>query len=184
MAAGDYLADPADLAVWLGRPVDDPLLLAALKAATRRFRGAVRHKVTAVEGDTIVLDGNGRDAILLPAAPVTAITTVLLDGEELVEGTDYEWSADGYLRRPGCLLWPARLRCLSVTYDHGHDPIPEDIQEAVIDQARSLYRVQPGVQAYTAGSESVTFGAQAAVGVTSQWAAAVAAHKLNRGDDA
>lgn len=183
---GDYLADPADLAVWLRVPADDQLLLAALKAATRRFRGAVRHPVTAVEDDTIVLDGNGRDAILLPAAPVTAVTSVLLDGTELVEGTDYAWSADGYLRSLGCAVWPARLRCLRVVYSHGHDPaaIPEDIQEAVIDQARSMYRVQPGVQAYTAGSESVTFGAQASVGVTAQWSAAVAAHQLQSGDSA
>jgi hypothetical protein len=128
--------------------------------------------------------GNGRTALLLPAAPVTAITAVLLDGTELTEGTDFAWSADGYLRRLGCLAWPQTLRCLTVTYDHGWATVPDDIQEAVIDQARSMYRVQPGVQAYTAGSESVTFGAQASVGVTAQWAAAVASHQLNAGDTA
>jgi hypothetical protein len=179
----ELLADPAELAIWLGKPADDPLLLNALTAASRRFRGAVRHPVTAVAGDIITLDGTGRDAILLPAAPVTAITSVVLSGTTLVEGTDYEWSADGYLRRIGC-LWPCRLRCLVVTYDHGWAEVPQDIQEAVIDQARSMYRVQPGVQSYTAGSESVTFGAQASVGVTSQWSAAVAAHRLRKGDDA
>lgn len=184
MTAPDYLADPAELAVWLGKPEDDPLLLNALRAASRRFRGAVRHPVTAVAGDTVVLDGNGRDAILLPAAPVTAVTSVTLLGEALVDGTDFEWSADGYLRRLGCLLWPARLRCLQVVWDHGWAVVPQDIQEAVIDQARSMYRVQPGVQAYTAGSESVTFGATASVGVSAQWSAAVAAHRLNAGDRA
>ncbi len=183
MSTADLLADPAELAIWLGKPATDPTLLAALTAASRRFRGAVRHPVTAVAGDTITRDGNGRDAILLPAAPVTAISSVVLSGTLLVEGTDYEWSADGYLRRLGC-PWPSRLRCLVITYDHGWAEVPQDIQEAVIDQARSMYRVQPGVQSYTAGSESVTFGAQAAVGVTSQWSAAVTAHRLNRGDDA
>jgi hypothetical protein len=183
VAATDPLADPAELAVWLGVPADDPKLLAALTAASRRFRGAVGHPVTSVTGETTVLDGNGRTEILLPAAPVTAVTSVTLDGTLLAESTDYTWSADGYLRRAGCATWPYRLRCLSVVWDHGHATVPEDIQEAVIDQARSMYRVQPGVQAYTAGSESVTFGAQAAVGVTSQWSAAVARHRLGTAED-
>nr|BEK68853.1 hypothetical protein KPHV_60800 [Kitasatospora purpeofusca] len=183
MAATDPLADPAELAAWLGVPADDPKLIGALTAASRRFRGAVGHPVTAVTGDTITLDGNGRAEILLPAAPVTAVTAVTLSGTALAEDTDYTWSADGYLRRAGCLLWPRDLRCLAVTYDHGHAEVPGDIQEAVIDQARSMYRVQPGIQAYTAGSESVTFGATAAIGVTSQWASAVARHRLGTVED-
>lgn len=183
MAATDYLADPAELAVWLGKPATDPLLLAALAAASRRFRGAVRHPVTSVSGDIVTLDGNGRNALLLPAAPVTAVSSVTVLGTPLVEGSDYEWSADGYLRQLGCGIWPARLRAVVVTYDHGYAEVPQDIQEAVIDQARSMYRVQPGVQSYTAGSESVTFGAQASVGVTSQWSSAVTAYRLRRGDE-
>ncbi|MFE6868308.1 mobile element protein [Kitasatospora sp. NPDC057692] len=183
MAATDPLADPAELAVWLGVPADDPKLLAALTAASRRFRGAVGHPVTAVQGDAIVLDGNGRTEILLPAAPVTAVTGVALSGTALAEGADFTWSADGYLHRTGCQTWPAVLRCLAVTYDHGYTAVPEDIQEAVTDQARSMYRVQPGIQAYTAGSESVTFGATAAIGVTSQWSAAVARHRLGTAED-
>lgn len=183
MAATDLLADPDELAVWLGVPADNPQLLAALTAASRRFRGAVGHPITFVEGDTTVLDGNGRTEILLPAAPVTAITSVTLDDTLLVEGTDYTWSADGYLRRADCQPWPDRLRCLTVVWDHGTVEVPEDIQEAVIDQARSMFRVQPGIQSYTAGSESVTFGAQASVGVTSQWSSAVARHRLGTAED-
>lgn len=182
MAPTDYLADPEDLAAWLPVPADDPKLLAALKAASRRFRGAVRHPVAAASTSTLVLDGNGRESILLPAAPVTAVSAVALDGTALVEGTDFQWSADGYLRRLGG-LWPGRLRCLEVTYSHGYAEIPEDIQEAVIDQARAMYRVQPGVQTIQAGGESITYGAQASVGVTSQWSQAVARHQLNRGDE-
>ncbi|MFJ9443245.1 mobile element protein [Kitasatospora sp. NPDC101235] len=182
--ATDLLADPAELAVWLGVPADDPKLVAALTAASRRFRGAVRHPVTRVTGDVTVLDGNGRTSLLLPAAPVTAVTSVTVNGALLTEGTDYRWSADGYLRRLGGCTWPDLLRSVTVVWDHGDAIVPEDIQEAVIDQARTLYRVQPGIQAYTAGSESVTFGAQAAVGVTSQWSAAVDAHRLRRGDEA
>lgn len=179
----EYLADPDELAVWLGKPADDPKLLAALLAASRRFRGAVGHRVTLVDGDVETLDGNGRESLLLPVWPTTAVTSVLLDGIALVEGADYSWSDAGMLRRLGCLLWPNRFRCLVVTYSHGWAEIPEDISEAVIDQARTMFTIRPGVQSMTTGAQSVSFGAQAAIGVTDQWSKAVDRHKVRTSGD-
>lgn len=181
MVATDPLADPAELAVWLGVPETDPKLIAALNAASRRFRGAVRHPVSLVAGETVVLDGNGLESVLLPCAPVTAVSSVKLDGETLTVNTDYAWSADGYLRRLNG-RWPCRLRCIEGVYSHGYSLIPEDIQEVVIDQARAIYRVQPGVQTLQVGSQNIGFGAQASIGVTAQWSAAVERYRLNRGD--
>jgi hypothetical protein len=172
------LAFPADLAVWLGKPPDDPKLLAALTAASRRFKGAVRHPVALVEDDTVRLSGDGTNRLLLPAAPVTAVTQVTVDGAAV---TDFKVKAnDGVLLRT-CGPWPDWSE-ITVIFGHGYDPIPEDVQEAVIDQARAQYRLQPGVQSIQAGGESVTFGSTAATGVTSQWTAAVDNHRLNRGD--
>lgn len=182
--AADYLADPSELADWLGVPASDAKLLRALGAASRRFRGAVRHPVTLVEDDAVTLDGNGRSSLLLPAAPVTAVTEVQLDGEVLVEGEDYDWSADGFLRRLCGLCWPNRLRCIDMVYSHGDAEVPGDIQEVVIDQARAIFTVLPGVQSRQVGGQSVTFGAQAATGVTAQWTAAVERHRIGPGDDA
>lgn len=177
----DLLADPDELAASLGVPATDPKLLWALTAASRRFRGAVRHPVSLVAGDTVTLDGNGRESVLLPAAPVLAVASITLDGAALTEGTDFDWSADGFLRRL-TWVWPDRLRCIQVVYDHGYAVVPEDIQEVVIDQARAMYRIDPGVQTKTVGGQSVTFGVQAAIGVTAQWTAAVERYQLNRGD--
>lgn len=184
MATDEFLADPDELAQILGRPADDPRLLFALRAASRRFRGAVRHPVTLVEDDAIKLDGNGREAILLPVWPTTVVTSVHLDGALLADGTDYEWSHDGILRRLGCHMWPNRLRCLAVVYSHGWAEVPEDIAEVVLDQARIIDAVKPGVQSKAVGGQSVTFGAQAAIGVTDQWAKAVARHKVRTSGDA
>ncbi|MFD5676115.1 mobile element protein [Streptomyces sp. NPDC127040] len=180
--ATDLLADPEELAEWLGVDASDTKLLAALRAASRRFRGAVRHPVTLIEDDEVILDGNGSESLLLPAAPVLDVSLVEVDGEELVAGTDYSWSADGYLRRLGCRVWPATLRSVRVINSHGYETVPEDIQGAVLDQARAIYAIQPGVQQKTVGSQSVTFGVQAATGVTAQWTEAVERHQLNRGD--
>ncbi len=175
------LADPAELAASLGVPATDTKLLWALTAASRRFRGAVRHPVTLVTDDTATLDGNGLESVLLPAAPVLDVSSVTLDDAALTVGADCDWSADGFLRRLGG-WWPDRLRCITVVYDHGYAVVPEDIQEVVIDQARALYRIDPGVQTKTVGGQSVTFGVQAAIGVTAQWTAAVERYQLNRGD--
>jgi hypothetical protein len=182
----DLLADPNELAVLLGRPADDPLLLARLRAATRRFRGAVGHPVTQVVDDTVVLDGNGRETLLLPVWPTTAVTSVVLDGCDLTEGTDYSWSDAGILRRLGRRVWPDRLRCLTVTYTHGWlwDDLPGDVQEVVLDQAQIMDAVRPGVQSQTVGGQSVTFGAAGAVGVTDQWSKAVARYKVRTSGDA
>ncbi|MFE6126805.1 mobile element protein [Streptomyces sp. NPDC056437] len=181
--ATEFLADPDELAIWLGKPVNDPKLLAALRAATRRFRGAVGHDVDLVEDDEVTLDGNGRESLLLPVWPTTAVTSVTLDEEELVEGTDYSWSDMGVLRRLGCRAWPDRLRCLTVVYSHGWEVVPEAIQEAVIDQARTMFSVPAGVQSKAVGGQSVTFGSTAAVGVTDQWSKAVARYKVRTSGD-
>lgn len=181
MATTDYLADPADLAVWLGVPADDAKLLQALGAASSRFRGAVRHHVSLVAGDTVTLDGNGKESLLLPAAPVTSVASVTLDGEVLVYDADYRWSEDGFLRRVG-RYWPDKLRCIEVVYSHGYAQIPEDIAEVVIDQARAQYTVRPGLTSMTVGGQSVGFGAQASIGVTSQWTTMVEKYRINHGD--
>lgn len=181
VATTDFLADPEELAEWLSVPADNVTLLRALAAASRRFRGAVRHYVSFVADEAFTLDGNGQESLLLPAAPVTTVTSLALDGEALDEGTDFSWSADGYLRRiSGC--WPDRLRCVSGVYSHGYAVIPDEISEVVIDQARTMYAVQPGIQTQTVGGQSVTFGAQAAIGVSAQWTAVVERYRLNSGD--
>ncbi|GAA2629622.1 mobile element protein [Streptomyces axinellae] len=174
------LASPDDLAAWLGVPADDPKLMQALNAASSRFRGAVRHHVTPVVDDIAVLDGNGRRAVLLRAAPVTAVASVALDGEPLTED-DYEWSADGFLRRM-CGCWPDRLRCIRVVYTHGYEPVPEDIAEVVLDQARAQFTVVPGLTSMTVGGQTLAFGAQASIGVTAQWTSVVERYRLNAGD--
>ena len=187
MAAEQFLADPAELAAKLGRTEDDPQLLYALRAATRRFRGQVGHLVTRVTDDVVVLDGNGRDSLLLPVWPTTAVAEVLLDDQELTVGTDYSWSDAGILRRLGCLLWPNRLRCLQVTYTHGWEAtwegIPGDIQEVVLERAEAGITIPVGVQSKAVGGQSVTFGAQAASGATEAWISAVARYKVRPSGD-
>ncbi|NJQ14222.1 mobile element protein [Streptomyces bohaiensis] len=174
-----YLAAPADLAPLLGIGADDPRLLAALAAATRRFRGQVRHPVTRATS-TIDLDGSGGDVLQLPAAPVVAVGQVLVDGDPAT-GWRVRYAA-GLLQRPGG-CWPEWSR-ITVTYTHGHETAPDDVAEAVVDLARVLYRADPAIQQITTGSESLSYNSSVVTGATSQWTAAVEHHRLNLGDSA
>ncbi|MEL3944873.1 mobile element protein [Streptomyces sp. LNU-CPARS28] len=172
------LADPAELDKFLRVGVDDLQLLAALHAASSRFRGQVRHPVTRVTGDVEQHDGDGTNVLHLRAAPIVAVTLVEVDG---VEVTDYKvLRRSGILKRTaGC--WPTDAE-IDVTYDHGLAIVPAEIAEVIVDQARVIYRVDPAIAQVSTGSDSVTFAATAAVGVTSQWSEIVAAYRLNRGD--
>ncbi len=170
------LADPAALARWAGRDATDPAVTDALASASARFRGAVRHPVSRVADDEIWLDGHGGTVLFLPAAPVLAVTTVEIHGRLV---TDVTWSRLGVLRRRTC--WPDELDAVRVVYTHGHDPIPDDITDAVLTEARYLLTVQPGVSAMTVGGESVSYTTPDAE-MPLTWTTAVEAHRLNRGD--
>jgi hypothetical protein len=130
-----------------------------------------------VEDDTILLNGDGGVTLLLPALHVTEIS-VKVDGETV---TDYACSYEaGVLRRAGC--WPDGLANIEVTYSHGWDPVPGDVQDAVLEQAAILAMVPIGVQSESAGTQSITWGHQATTGVTDKWASAVALYRISGGD--
>jgi hypothetical protein len=171
------LASVADLATLTGKPATDPKLVLALKRASARFRGAVGHTVSMVTDDVVLLDGDGSGALLLPAAPVVGSPAVEIDG---VPVNDYRTSAArGILRRRAG--WPDDLGSVQVTYSHGYETIPGDIEDAVLEQAELQYKVLAGVQQASLGAQSVTFGVQASVGVTQRWAECVERHQLKGG---
>lgn len=173
------LADPQELADLLGVPADDPMMLARLRAASRRFAGAVAPvSFTPVDGDELWLNGDGSVTLLLPVCPVRAVHLVEVDGQEVA---DFEWSAEGILRCRS--RWPDRLRSVKVTCDHGFEEIPGDVQEVVLDQAEAASNIRKGVQSVSVDGQSVTYGTQSAVGVTQAWADTVARYRL-RGDRA
>lgn len=175
------LADPAELAEVLGVPAGDPKLVARVRAASRRFLGAVRPtSFTPVDGAVLWLDGDGSNVLLLPACPVRAVTAVEVDGV-LLEAGDFEWSEAGVLRRRS--RWPDKLRSVQVVCDHGHEAVPEDVQAVVLEQAEAAWNIVKGVQSTSVDGQSVTYGTQAAVGVTQDWADAVTRYSL-RGDRA
>lgn len=172
------LASGDDLATLLDVPVTDGKLLLALRRASDRFRGAVRHPVSLIVDDVVLLDGDGSQALILPAAPVIGTPTVKV-ADVLV--TDFSVSSrHGVLRRKAG--WSDDLGNIEVTYTHGYENIPGDIQDAVLEQAELQFQILAGVTQMSLGSQSVAFGTKATVGVTQRWSDAVETHRLNRAD--
>jgi len=174
----DYLADINDLATITGLPASAPALILGLKRATGRFRGEVGHPVSHVADEQIKLNGSGTRTLLLPAAPVTGTPTIAVNGEDI---TDFQLDAEsGIVRRTG-KVWPDGLGNVEVTYSHGYRETPEDVQDAVLEQAQIIVEALVYVQQESAGNNMIGFGQQATVGVTQRWADAVARYQLARG---
>lgn len=80
------------------------------------------------------LDGNGREKIRLPGFPVISVSSVILDGEVLTRGTDYDLlAASGILERVDFGVWRSGKRNLEVEYVYGYAPPPASIIGVVED---------------------------------------------------
>ena len=177
------LASPADLAERLHVDAADAGLLLALRRASSRLEGAIGYPVLRVDDDVVTLTGDGSRRLLLPARPVVAVTSVVVDGAALIDA-DYTWSRwSGIMRRAAGHVWPDELDVVEVTYTHGWDVVPGDIQDAVLEQAEQTYNVEPAIASRGSGSESVAYLATASTGVTQRWVDVVDRYRL-AGDDA
>lgn len=82
----------------------------------------------------------------------------------------------GILRGRAC--FPDGLDNVRVVASHGYDPIPGDIEDAVLEMAEMTFYVEAGVTSRTAGAESVAFAPTIQAGVTQRWAETVEKYKL------
>ena len=177
----EKLADPADLAALLGVRTNHPRVGPALDAASARFRGAVRHPVTRSRTHT-VLDGSGVRDLLLPAVQVTSALVHLRPADgispmtPLVRGRDFQVSSRfGILRRTNG-VWPDQLDAVDVDVEHGWEVVPDDIAEAVLEQAAAVFRGRPGIQSLAVGAEATTW----TPGVSEAWKTAVDRYHIGR----
>jgi hypothetical protein len=101
--------------------------LGVASAAVRAAAGVPISRVTS----TVSLYGDGGQWLRLPGPPIISVASVVLDGETLVEGTDWAL-VDGFLFRPcgwevcGPLPKPAL-----VTQTHGLAQVPADVVDLV-----------------------------------------------------
>lgn len=167
MAVLPPLATVADLATLLGRTFtteQEQQAQALLDQASSVVRAYVRQDITrATTTDTFTM--RRADPVLhrcsglitLPQRPVVDITEVKVDGT-----VSADWWQEGSELLVRGWTWdlpPAAHRPpqVTVTYTHGWDPVPGEIQ-AIVMQAANRVIVNPsGIRSETVGGESVTY---------------------------
>lgn len=116
-ASEDYLGDLEELARFSeGTDLEqsDPLTKFFLGAATEAVRNYCGWHVFPVREETLILDGPGGHLLVLPTGKLLDVVSITELGETV---TDFEWSADGKLRKR---CWTERYRAISITVRHGH----------------------------------------------------------------
>ena len=153
------LATIADLEAVLRKSIDpnDTEALSAINVASAMVEAYLGMRVELVEGEIITMDGNGHGVLLLPEYPVVSVNSIEEDGENLIEGDDYEWSETGQLRRLG-RRWTKKLRAIDIDYDHGYGTVPTAITGVVAAVAARAYDTPVTVRQESIGNYSVTYG--------------------------
>lgn len=167
MAVLPSLATVADLATLLGRtftPDQELQAQALLDQASSVVRGYLRQDITrATTTDTFTMRRADRllhrcgGVVTLPQRPVVDITSVKVNDVDTADwwqdGSDVlvrSWSWD----QPPAAHRPPQV---TVTYTHGWDPVPGEI-EAIVMQAVNRVIVNPSqIRSETVGGESVTY---------------------------
>lgn len=120
----DMLCEPEDLASLLEQDLDAykaTMLVECATAVVQATCDQPPQRLIAVEDDEITLPAPYGWWLDLPQRPVTAVTSVELDGEALTVSTDYKlvgsrlWRSDGWLTVSA--TEPIEV---TVTYDHGY----------------------------------------------------------------
>ncbi len=151
----DQLCEPEDLAALLEMDLDAYKAIMLVECATAIVQatcGQPPQRLVAVEGDEITLVGLPGAWLDLPQRPVSAVTTVEVDGEELAADTDFQVFGSRLYRAAG---WGTSLggpTLVTVDYDHGY---PEGHQSLQLARAACLSLIR-GVYGNPTGAVRLT----------------------------
>lgn len=182
----DQLATPQDLASLLQADVDTSTATLLIEMATAIVQGACGgQRIVQVVDDVLTLLGATDSWLDLPQIPVTAVSSVVLDGTTLTVGTDYKligsrlWRKCGWQTNLGMPWdWPATWRSASlpagypvqepstvvITCTHGYPAGSQDLQLArsgVLSLARGGYSNPSGASSESIDDYSATYDAMA-----------------------
>lgn len=154
-----------------------------LRQASAYFRRATSQEITLHEEDTQELIGAWGTDIWLPQRPVLNVTAVAVRAcatDEFVDRTAFRFHRRGLLS--DVYPWEGPGAVVRVTYDHGYEIVPEDVQAAVLSMAARRYgSVSSGVvTSVTLGSFSESYATDASgspIGLTDFEAQVIEAYK-------
>lgn len=119
----DQLCAPEDLASLLEQDLDAYKAIMLVECATAVVQATCDQppqRLIAVEDDEIELPGAASGWLALPQRPVTAVTSVEVDGEALTVGTDCRLVGSRLWRNVGWASCAWEPTTVTVVYDHGY----------------------------------------------------------------
>jgi hypothetical protein len=147
----DMIATPEQLTLLMqDSGLDEELATLLLELATGEVQAMTGQRLVEVDGDEIelyVYRNTGME-LTLPQRPVTAVTSVEIDGTAV---TDYRWAAGSSRLIRDC-WWSTRCpppSIVGVTYSHGYASDDQGLvpaQSAVLGLARQVASNPSGVQ--------------------------------------
>jgi hypothetical protein len=162
----------SDVSDFLQIDVDEPATARAITEATAAIKNYCHQVIEQVAGDVYTFDVEaGRSKLFLPELPVTAVATVVEDGETLTEGSDedYQVANHGVLHRVG-QDWEEGVQIVVVTYTHGYATIPDDVVAVCTRAAARAYQAGlkasedagvPGIASKSLGDFAVSYASGA-----------------------
>ncbi|MEQ9337809.1 MAG: hypothetical protein RJQ03_11520, partial [Miltoncostaeaceae bacterium] len=125
-----------------------------LDMATGLIRSEARQTISLVEDDVLTRTGSPGALLRLPQRPVVPVASITLDGEALAADTWYR-VGDELVRTRG--HWGQPQQELVITYDHGYDPVPQEVRVICLEAVVRVW-VNPGsVSQEGYGSEQVSY---------------------------
>lgn len=156
-----------------------------LDGATGAIQRYTRQTIEYTAGDVASLVGTWSAGLVLPELPVTAVTSVVIDGDTLTADTDYVFDGQRTLWRGSTAFswdewswrypppraydshWGGPETQITVTYSHGFDPVPPEIVEICVNAALRGWGNPTGETSLTIGSWSAAYGPQSHAGAVS-----------------
>jgi len=182
MSVGTYaLTSLAALTEYMGITVGDHdvLLENTIDRVTALFEDATRRKLLArdysydsdsdaYDAENAILDGNGRDAILLPQYPIQSVTTLRvneyeIDARDSLTGCGYVIRKDRGEIVLACYLFTKGLQNIELEHNSGFSSVPADLEDAALKQCAWAFKQSPagsnllGVAAKNLADGSVSY---------------------------
>lgn len=139
-----------------------------LETATAVVQAVVQQRLVQVAGDSLTLTGNTDSWLDLPELPVTAVTSVTLDGTALtsgIEATNYKLRGNRLWRTDGWQTYVGQPSDIVVLYTHGYASGAQQLQlarSAVLSLAKGGFVNPSGVKSESIDDYNVSYQDMAA----------------------